>query len=141
MQIKSWSYFSAISLLVFAVILFSSPLKANTGKSGHVAFYLFDSDDTSYGVEAVHDFIYYYGELELWLQKNEFSYSFHEKQEIRITTSLGRRVSFTRESFERNNDIGIILIKPDGNYKMIEGVRTDVDLSEEIMSYFGIKSN
>jgi hypothetical protein len=141
MRIKSLFYLSGISLLVFAAVLFASPSTANTGNSGHVAFYVFDSDDTSYDVEGFHDFVYFYGNLESWLKKNSLSYSFHEKQDIDITTSLGRQISFTSENFERPNDIGIIFIRPDGDYKIMEGVWTDVDLSEEIISYFGIKSN
>lgn len=136
-----------VPLLISAVILFAAPSLANASSSGHVAFYLFesidstDSTDASYGVEGANDFIYYYGKLEPWLKKNELSYSFHEKHDIDITTSPGRKVSFTDENFEGDNDIGIIFIRPDGEYKMIEGVWTDVDLLEEIRSYFGIKSN
>jgi hypothetical protein len=137
MRIKSLFYLSGISLLVFAAVLFASPSTANTGNSGHVAFYVFDSDDTSYDVEGFHDFVYFYGNLESWLKKNSLSYSFHETKEIVITTALGRKVSFTGENFEGRNDIGTIIIRPDGNYKMIRGVYTDVDLADEITSYLG----
>ena len=133
-----------IPLLISAVILFAAPSLTNAGSSGHVAFYLFDSTDSgdaSYGVEAANDFIYYYGKLEPWLKKNEISYSFHEERDIDITISPGRKVSFTDENFKGDNDIGMILIRPDGEYKMIEGVWIDVDLLEEIRSYFSVKSN
>ncbi len=130
-----------IPISVSAILLLASPLLAGTESNGHVAYYLFDSDDTSYGVEAVHDFLYYYGQLEPWLKKAGVAYSFHEEQEFSITTSPGKKVSFTRKNFERRNDIGIILIRPDGDHKMIRGVWTDVDWAQEITSYFGIKSD
>jgi hypothetical protein len=105
--------------------------------SGHVIFYVFDSDDTSYGVEGFQDFIYYYGNIEPWLKKNNLSYSFNEDKEIEITTSLEKLVSFTPEDFLGQNDIGVIIIKPDGTYKMIQGVWTNVDLALEIEGYLG----
>jgi hypothetical protein len=46
-------------------------------------------------------------------------------------------VSFTPEDFLGQNDIGVIIIKPDGTYKMIQGVWTDVDLALEIEGYLG----
>lgn len=132
-------------LLIVLLIIISLPLfasaktneTADKGMSGHIAFFLFDSDDTSYGVEGAQDFIYYYGNLEAWLKKNNLSYSFNEDKEISITTSLGKKVSFTGEDFEDNNDIGVIIIRPDGSYKMIQGVWTDVDLILEITDYPG----
>ena len=137
MQIKRLFYLSGISLLLFAAVLPTSTLAANTGKSGHIAFYVFDFDDTSYDVEGFQDFIYFYGNIESWLKKNNLSYSFHEEKEFDITTSFGRKVSFTGKNFERSNDIGTIIIQPYGNYKMIKGVYTDVDLADEITSYLG----
>ena len=118
-----------------AVRLKEPRIAADKGKAGHVAFFLFDSDDTSYGVEGAQDFIHYYGNLEAWLRKNNLSYSFNEDKEIDITTSLGKKVSFTEKDFEGQNDIGVIIIRPDGSHKMIKGVWTDVDLIFEIEGY------
>ena len=128
-------------LLIVLLITISLPLFASAktnetaDKGGHIAYYLFDSDNTSYGVEGAQDFIYYYENLEAWFRKNNLSYSFNEDKEINITTSLGKKLSFTGKDFEGQNDIGVIIIRPDGSHKMIKGVLTDVDLIFEIEGY------
>ncbi len=132
---------TVLVLFVFAYGCDRGAEPANAGGDGHVAFYLIDSDDASYGVEGANDFIYYYENLEPWLKKNDLSYSFHEEHDIDITTSLGKKVSFTSENFKGDDDIGIILIRADGEYKVIKGVWTDVDLLVEIKGYFSINSN
>ncbi len=136
---KNRFYLYALSLLLLTAVFFSGPVAAGSGKSGHIAYYLFDSPDTnnntSYGVEAANDFLYYYGNLEAWLEKNNLSKSFHEDKEFDITAPLGKKLSFTAENFLGGNDIGVIIIRPGGSFKMIEGVLTDVDLMFEIEGY------
>jgi hypothetical protein len=129
-------------LLVILFITITLPLFAGQAageeqKVGHVAFYLFDSDNTSYGVEGAKDFIFYYENIEPWLKINKLSYSFNEEKRFIATASPKNRLMFRERDFEGDNDIGIIIIRPDGNYKMLRGVYTDMDLVLEIEDYLG----
>lgn len=130
-----------VSLPLAALARTPDPIEVDSRSTGHIVFYVFDSKNTSYGVDAFQDFLYHFGNIEPWLGKNNYSYSFHEEKQISIRTLSGIEILFTVDSFDKGNDIGIILIRSDNSYKMLKGVYTDVDLAVEITTYLGIDLN
>jgi hypothetical protein len=111
--------------------------------AGHVAFYSFDgAHDTDEAVssqehEADYDFSYYYEEITPWLEENGIAHSFHGAPGFTIEIASGEEVSFPKELFE--TDLGMVIIRNDGAYKLSPGVSTDIDLMMEIISFFGIE--
>ena len=64
-------------------------------------------------------------------------YSVHTSESFEVEVRPGKTIQFSKTNFEK--DFGFILIKPDGKYKMLYGVHTDVDFMYLAKDYFGIE--
>ncbi len=119
--------------ILILIILFIAPLTSINASDtkGHIAFFILYSENTPGYAEINEDFTYYYKNLTDWLIKNKYSHSYHTSVPIRI---LHIQKTFTKQMLGTN--IGVILIKNDYSYKIIQGVSTDVDLITDINGFY-----
>lgn len=119
--------------LIILLSLFVAPIIsiADNDIKGHVAFFMLSSENSQDYVEINEDFNYYYKNLTVWLRNNKYTYSRHTTAPISINNT---KSSFSKEMV--GTDIGVILIKNDNSYKIIKGVRTDVDLIMDINGFY-----
>ena len=117
------------STLIAIVVLFSSALNAEECK-GHIFFYAFDEA----GDEAYADFSYYYHESVSWLKKGGVSTSVHSKSPIISDTCFSPEVMVPTGLLKL--PLGYVFMKPNEEIKVIGGVMTGVDLSDEVNDYF-----
>ncbi|MEE9615203.1 MAG: hypothetical protein V3W31_09715 [Thermodesulfobacteriota bacterium] len=110
---------------------------------GHAVFYSFDKTRnnneaaSSEEDEADYDLRYYYEQLKSWLGKKGIAHSFQGSPGFTIKAASGKELLFSKDLFE--SDVGVVLIRNDGAYRLISGVTTDVDLMADIISFFGIE--
>lgn len=119
--------------LLILLTLFITPIasiSANDVK-GHVAFFMLSSENTPDYFEINEDFNYYYKKLSVWLNKNKYTYSHHTTAPVKIKN---KQKIFTKQML--GTDIGVILIKNDNSYKIIQGIGTDVDLIMDINGFY-----
>jgi hypothetical protein len=117
------------STLIAIVVLFSCVLNAEECK-GHIFFYVFDEA----GDEAYADFSYYYQKSVSWLKKGGVSTSIHSKSPIKTDTCFSSEVIVPTELLKLS--LGYVFMKPNEEIKVIGGVMTGVDLSDEVNEYF-----
>jgi len=119
--------------LIILLSLFVAPIIsiADDDIKGHVVFFMLSSENSQDYVEINEDFNYYYKNLTVWLRNNKYTYSRHTTAPISINNT---KSSFSKEMLD--TDIGVILIKNDNSYKIIKGVRTDVDLIMDIKGFY-----
>ena len=119
--------------LLILITLFITPfayINANEEK-GHIAFFMLLSENDQGYVEINEDFNYYYQNLSSWLNKNKYTYSRHTASPIKIKN---KRKTFSKQ--ELGTDVGVILIKNNNSYKIIQGIGTDVDLIVDINGFY-----
>ncbi|MDH5600190.1 MAG: hypothetical protein OEY78_02680 [Gammaproteobacteria bacterium] len=119
--------------LLILITLFITPfsyINANETK-GHIAFFMLLSENDQSYVEINEDFNYYYQNLSSWLNKNKYTYSRHTISPINI-----KNIRRTFSNQELGSDVGVILIKNNNSYKIIQGIGTDVDLIVDINGFF-----
>ncbi|MDH5389183.1 MAG: hypothetical protein OEY06_12150 [Gammaproteobacteria bacterium] len=119
-------------LLIIVTLLITpfTSINANDTK-GHVAFFILLSENSQDYVEINEDFNYYYENLSAWLVENKYTYSRHTTAPITIKGILK---PFTKQMLV--TDIGVILIKNEHTYKIIQSIGTDIDLIMDINSFY-----
>jgi hypothetical protein len=103
---------------------------------GHVSFFFVSQVQTDEDFEVKDDFQYYYKQITPWLIKNGFSFSYHSNAPI--SRNIEEDQSITIQKDQLKQELGIILFKKDGPYKILYGVHTDVDILMEIRDFFDI---
>jgi hypothetical protein len=88
-------------------------------------------------VEILEDFLFYRRKIESWIDNLGIAYSIHTSESFEVEVRPGKIIQFSKTNFD--NDFGFILIKPDGKYKMLYGLHTDVDFMCLAKDYFGIQ--
>ena len=112
------------------------PSLAVTKEAAHVV--LFNPLQVSANeVEVLEDFLFYGGKIGSWIDNLGIPYSVHTPESFEVKVRPGKTIQFSKTNFE--NDFGFILIKPDGKYKILYGVHTDVDFMYLAKDYFGIE--
>ncbi len=122
--------------LVVVILLLSSPRVAGGATAGHVAFF-FVGVRSGENFEIYDDFAFFYRRVLPWLDKHGITHSYHSSLPVLIERTQGNTVTFQNESL--SNDLGTILLKQDGSYRILYGVYTDVDLIVEIKRFFRLE--
>jgi hypothetical protein len=133
-------YVAKINILryiVITVLMLLLPLPAFSDswqrQNGYVVAYNYEISDTQENNEISHDHINAYANIHKWLEQNKIGHSYKALSQFAVTLSSGTTINFDRSSLIYA--VGTVLIRAEGNYKILEGVYTDVDLIEEIQEY------
>ncbi|WP_373032968.1 hypothetical protein [Sulfurovum sp.] len=120
-------------LLMLIGIVFM--LQAQAESVGSIVFFNITSTEQS-DEETNEDFYFYYDKLNDFLTKKGFDVLLAEQLPIKI-----EKPDYTIElgASDVASDVGIIFVKPSGQYKVSEGVKTDVDVAMEAEQYFKVK--
>ena len=119
--------------LVVVFLLLSSPCAAGGATAGHVAFF-FVGVQSGENFEIYDDFVFFYRRVLPWLDEQGITHSYHSSLPVLIERTQGNTVTFQNESL--SDDLGTILLKQDGSYRILYGVYTGVDLIVEIKRFF-----
>ncbi len=120
--------------LMIAFLLLSSPCAAGGLPTGHVAFFFVDPVQSGEYSETLDDFVFFYRGVLPWLDEHGITHSYHSSLPVLIERTQGSTVTFQNESLSK--DLGTILLKQDGSYRILYGVYTGVDLIVEIKRFF-----
>lgn len=123
--------------LAIVFLLLGSPCAAGGIPAGHVAFFSVDRVQSGDDSEAHDDFVYFYRGVLPWLEAHGIAHSYHSNLPVLVDTTEGSTLSFQEESLR--GDLGTILLKQDGSYRVLHGVYTGVDLILEIERFFGFE--
>ncbi|WP_373034262.1 hypothetical protein [Sulfurovum sp.] len=120
-------------ILVLIGILFM--FQAQAESVGSIVFFNIASTEQS-DEETNADFYFYYDKLNDFLTKKGFDVHLAEQLPIKIV-----KPDYTIELGVSDvaSDVGIIFVKPSGQYKVSEGVKTDMDVAMEAEQYFKVK--
>jgi hypothetical protein len=121
--------------LALSFFLLPSLIMAGNEPKGYVAFFFVSTVETDADFEAHDDFQYFYNKMTPWLKQNGFVYTYHSTTPIIVKFDKGKSLTILKDQLK--NDLGIILSKMDGTYKISYGVGTDVDIIMEIKGFFG----
>ena len=125
-------------IFLMAMLLAFLPVAPVTAEvRGHIAFFYGNTDQScgTYG-DASSDLLYAYDRLKPWLEQHHFAYSLHESTEFAVRLPDNRQTKF--DSIRLTLRIGIVLIKPGGEFKeILPG--TDADIAREIETYFELE--
>jgi hypothetical protein len=115
------------------------PTLVFSGKAAHVAMFLVwsDDDDADGNEEILADYTYYMEIIGSWLNDLGIPYSFHGSKDFTVKVGLKPALKFTEEDLD--DTLGFILFKPDGSYKILYGVHTDIDFIDCAKDYFGMR--
>ena len=119
-----------IAILLTLLVTHIPVVSANDSK-GHIAFFNLAPEKTPGYVEINEDFNYYYKNLTVWLNKNKYTHSLHTAAPIKI-----KKHKLILTKIALGTDTGVILIKNDKTYKIINGAGTDVDLILDINGFY-----
>ena len=122
--------------LVVVFLLLSSPCAAGGATARHVAFFFVGVQSGEY-FEIYDDFVYFYRGVLPWLDEHGITHSYHSSLPVLIERTQGSTVTFQNESLSK--DLGTILLKQDGSYRILYGVHTGVDLIVEIKRFFSFE--
>ena len=122
--------------LVVVFLLLGSPGAAGGATAGHVAFFLVGDQSGEY-FEIYDDFVYFYRGVLPWLDEHGITHSYHSSLPVLIERTRENTVTFQNEGLSK--DLGTILLKQDGSYRILYGVHTGVDLIVEIKRFFRFK--
>ncbi len=121
--------------LMIAFLLLNSPCVASGLPAGQVAFFFFvDPIQSGEYSETLDDFVFFYRGVLPWLDEHGITHSYHSSLPVHIERTQGSPVTFQNESL--SGDLGTILLKQDGSYRILHGVYTGVDLILEIQQFF-----
>ena len=112
------------------------PSLALTKEAAHVVLF-HPLQVPTHEVEILVDFLFYREKIVSWIDNLGIAHSFYADESFEVEVRPGKTIQFSKKDF--NSDYGFILIKPDGNYKILYGVHTDVDFMYLAKDYFGIK--
>jgi hypothetical protein len=98
-----------------------------------VCFFALDDE----AIEARADLMYYYYQLVPWLEKRRLAHSFQTEVPLGMIAAGGKEGQITEH--ELGIDIGLVLRSRDGRTRIVPGVRTDVELADEIRAFFGLE--
>jgi len=120
-------------LLMFIGIVFM--LQAQAESVGSIVFFNITSTEQS-DEESNADFYFYYDKLNDLLTKKGFEVLLAERFPIKIV-----KPDYTIElgASDVKSDVGIIYVKPSGQYKVSIGIETDIDVMMEAEQYFKMK--
>ncbi len=118
-------------VILLTLLVTHIPVVSANNTKGHIAFFNLASENTPDYVEINEDFNYYYKKLTVWLNKNKYTHTLHTTAPIKIEK---HKINLTKTAL--GTDTGVILIKNDGTYKIIQGVGTDVDLIVDINGFY-----
>jgi hypothetical protein len=125
------------NILWLAALAFLMPaLLVQASGGGHVAIFFFSPADGGEDVEVAADFSYYRTSIESWLEERGIPHSFHAAPDITVRTPAGRVLTFT--GGDLGGTVGFVLIRPDGTYRVLRGVHTDVDFIGIAREFFGL---
>ena len=119
---------------VVVFLLLSSPCAAGGTPAGHVAFFFVDPVQSGENIEIQDDYVFFYRGVLPWLDEHGISHSYHSSLPVLLERTEGNTVAFQNESL--SGDLGTILLKQDGSYRILYGVYTGVDLIMEIRQFF-----
>ena len=109
---------------------------ANEPVVGYAAFFYLD---TSTDESAVYDdFSYYLNNINPWLKDQKIIVSYHSKAPFKIKLSSDQKLKFHIDDLEL--DLGFVLAKPNGQFKVYYGVHTDVDIQQLVKAFFAEKA-
>ncbi|MHC3994055.1 hypothetical protein ACXWTF_04455 [Thiomicrolovo sp. ZZH C-3] len=110
-------------------------LQAQAESVGSIVFFNITSTETS-DEETNADFYFYYDKLNDFLSKKGFEVLLSEKFPIKLV-----KPDYTIElgASDVKSDVGIIYVKPSGQYKVSKGIKTDMDVAMEAEQYFKVK--
>ena len=122
--------------LVVVFLLLGAPGAAGGVTAGHAAFFFVGVQSGEY-FEIYDDFVYFYRGVLPWLDEHGITHSYHSSLPVLIERTRENTVTFQNESLSK--DLGTILLKQDGSYRILYGVYTGVDLIVEIKRYFSFE--
>ena len=122
-----------ILFLLLIVSVFTGPALATKEPIvGYAAFFYFD---TSAHESAVYDdFSYYLNSINPWLTDKKIVVSYDSKAPIELKLTSGQKLSFDIDDLEL--DLGFVLAKPNGQFKVYYGVHTDVGIQQIVKAFF-----
>jgi hypothetical protein len=125
------------NILWIAALAFIVPVvSSQASEGGHVAIFFFASAGPAEDAEVAADFSYYRTSIESWLEERGISHSFHAAPDITVRTPAGKVLTFMRDDL--GETVGFVLIRPDGTYRVLRGVHTDVDFIGIAREFFGL---
>ncbi len=120
-------------ILLLVGILFV--LQAQGESVGSIVFFNIASTEQS-DAESDADFYFYYDKLNNFLAKKGFEVFLAEQFPIKIVKD---KYTLELGASDVASDIGIIFVKPSGQYKISKGIMTDMDVAVEAEHYFKVK--
>ena len=126
-----------ILIFILITLVFAGQASAaNEPVVGYAAFFYFEpSTDES----AVYDdFSFYLNNINPWLQGKKIVVSFHSKAPFKMNLSSDQELVFDIDDLEL--DLGFVLAKPNGQFKVYYGVHTDVDIQQLVKAFFEEKA-
>jgi hypothetical protein len=126
-----------ISIFILITLIFTGQAPvAKEPVAGYAAFfYLETSADDS---EVYDDFSYYLNSINPWLKDNKIVVSYYSKAPFKLKLSSGQELEFDVNDMEL--DLGFVLVKPNGQFKVYYGVHTDVDIQQLVKDFFAEKA-
>ena len=123
--------------LACIIVMLGACTGAADGSPGQVAFFSIDADQSGDAVESRADFDHFYRSIVPWLDKHGISHALHATARFTIEAARGAPMTFTEDMLRPGP--GTIMVKPNGAYRILHGVYTDVDLMSEIQVFLGIE--
>ena len=122
-----------ILFFILITLVFAGPAPpANEPAVGYAAFYYLG---TSADESAVYDdFSYYLNNINPWLNDKKIVVSYHSKAPFKLKLASCQELNIYIDDLEL--DLGFLLVKPNGQFKIYYGVHTDVDIQELVKSFF-----
>lgn len=129
----STPFMKRIIFSILITIVFTAQASANRESIvGYSAFFYFG---TSANEPAVYDdFSYYLNSINPWLTDNNIVVSYHTKTPFELKLKSGQKLGFDTDDLEL--DLGFVLVKPNGQFKVYYGVHTDVNIKQLAKAFF-----
>ena len=116
--------------VLIAIVFAGQALATDKPVIGYAAFFYFNTSDNESDV--YDDFFYYLSKVKPWLADKNIDVSFHTNLPIELKLKSGQQINFN----ELKLDLGFILIKPNGHFKVYYGVHPDIDIQELVKAFF-----